>query len=812
MAIEKFLQEYGLTKEQVIFDYILGCESREVSLMGRKEVFMGKAKFGIFGDGKELPQIAMAKYFRKGDFRSGYYRDQTFMFALREYTIKQFFAQLYAHTDVEKEPVSAGRLMTGHFGTKFIHENGEWVDLVNSKNSTTDVSPTAAQMPRLLGLAYASKLFKENKDLHQYTKFSNQGKEIAWGTIGNASTSEGAFFETMNAGGVLQVPMIISVWDDDYGISVPSELQTTKGDISAILEGFRRDNENKGYEIIKVRGWDYEGLIKAYAQAEKVCREEYVPVLIHVNEVTQPQGHSTSGSHERYKPKERLEWEKEYDCLLKMREWIIENNIESAEELDEIEKKAKKQVKAYRDESWKEYRASIDADKNKLLYYLGRVIGETKNKQRFQQIKQGLENNKTPYRADVIKSLKHTVRFLTRDKLSIKKEIIEWHEEEKLKNHIRYGAHLYNETPFSAKKVKAIAPIYSDESPMVDGRQVLQACFDKMLERDARVFAIGEDVGKIGDVNQGFAGLQDKYGESRVTDTGIRECTIIGQAIGAAMRGLRPIAEIQYLDYILYAIQILSDDLATVQYRSFGQQIAPVIVRTRGHRLEGVWHSGSPIGMMLNSLRGTYICTPRNMTQAAGFYNTMLESNDSALIIECLNGYRLKEQLPDNIGEFKVPLGVPDIMREGDDVTVVTYGSMVNVVLDAADQLSEVGISLEVIDVQTLIPFDVNNSIVESLKKTNKVLFADEDVPGGASAYMMQQVLEMQEGYYYLDSTPKSIHSWAHRPAYATDGDYFSKPNSEDVFDYVYDIMHDYDPENYPAIYSNYKVKYKKYP
>lgn len=783
---------------EILADYRLACESREASLLGRKEVFMGKAKFGIFGDGKEVAQIAMAKVFRKGDHRAGYYRDQTFMLAIGEMTLHHYFAQLYAHTDVEADPASAGRLMNGHFATRMLDEKGELKNIAQLKNSSADISPTAAQMPRLVGLAYASKLFRNNPSLHTYTDLSNQGNEIAFGTIGNASTSEGMFFEAINAAGVLQVPMLISVWDDEYGISVPKEYQTTKGSISKILAGFQRNKDGKGYEIITARGWNYEELCSAYDKAEKICREEHVPVLVHVVEMTQPQGHSTSGSHERYKSKERLAWETEFDCIRKMREWIINQNISSANELDDLEKAAKATAKKIKDQSWKRFNEGIQRDQQELVILLEQAVAQ------YSELKNILDVlNKTinPLRYDAIKAAKAALRFLIGKECNVKDRLIEWVKRTAIENEDRYSSHLHSQSEWSALNVSAIAPIYSDNAMLVDGREVLRACFAEALQRDPRVLAFGEDVGRIGDVNQGFAGLQEKFGELRVTDTGIRECTIVGQGIGLALRGLRPIAEVQYLDYLLYAIQILSDDLANLQYRTKGGQKAPLIVRTRGHRLEGVWHAGSPMGMILHSLRGIFVLVPRNMVQAAGFYNTLLKSDDPALIIECLNGYRLKEKLPDNIGEFTVPLGVPEILKEGNDVTIVTYGSMCRVVMDGVAELEEKGISCEVIDVQTLLPFDRHHIIVESLKKTNRIVFADEDVPGGATAFMMQQVLEVQKGYQFLDSKPLTITGKEHRPAYGSDGDYFSKPNPEEIFDQIYALMRETSPERFPEVY-----------
>jgi 2-oxoisovalerate dehydrogenase E1 component len=794
--------KFSQTKvKEILADYRLAWVSREASLLGRKEVFMGKAKFGIFGDGKEVAQLAMAKVFKNGDFRSGYYRDQTFMFAIGELSVQQFFAQLYAHTDIEAEPASAGRLMTGHYATRMLNEKGELRDLTKSKNSSADISPTAAQMPRLVGLAYASKLFRQNPDLKQFKNLSVNGNEIAFGTIGNASTSEGMFYEAINAGGVLQVPMLVSVWDDGYGISVPAEYHTTKSNISKVLEGFRRSDTEKGYEIFNAKGWDYAGLVAAYQQAEKVCREEHVPVLMHVEEVTQPQGHSTSGSHERYKSKERLQWETDHDCLLKMREWIINEVLVLPEEVDEIEKEAKLAARDAKDKAWKAFNADIQKDIKSLTGILEAVSKESRSSEELTEIKEILRTTVNPIRMDCVRAAKRSLRLLREEETESRQQLIDWIKAIETKNLDRYSSHLYSESDQSALKVEEIQPQYSESSQQVDGRELLQACFTAALTRDPRVFAFGEDVGKIGDVNQGFAGLQAKFGELRVTDTGIRECTILGQGIGTALRGLRPIAEIQYLDYLLYALQIMSDDLACLHYRTKGGQKAPVIIRTRGHRLEGVWHAGSPIGMMLNSLRGIYILVPRNMTQAAGFYNTMLKSDDVAIIIECLNGYRLKEQLPDNVGEFTVPLGKPEILREGNDVTIVTYGSMCRVVMQTAADLEEFGISCEVIDVQTLLPFDLHHVIADSIKKTNRVVFTDEDVPGGATAYMMQKVLEEQQAFQYLDSVPVTIAAKEHRPAYASDGDYFTKPNVEDIFERIYAIMHEVNPNKFPSIY-----------
>lgn len=776
----------------------MACESREASILGRKEVFMGKAKFGIFGDGKELAQIAMAKVFRNGDHRAGYYRDQTFMFAIGELTLLQYFAQLYAHPDVEADPASAGRLMNGHFATRMLDDKGAFKNLAKSKNSSSDISPTAAQMPRLLGLAYASKLFRNNPALASYTELSNKGNEIAFGTIGNASTSEGMFFEAVNAAGVLQVPMLVSVWDDEYGISVPKEYQTTKGSISKILAGFQRSETEKGFEILTANGWDYEDLCRVYEKAERICREEHVPILIHVMEMTQPQGHSTSGSHERYKSKERLSWEVEHDCLRKFREWIVDQGISTTEELIDIEKQAKAAAKAAKEQAWKSFNKDIQSDRSLLDQ-----IFENASEQlaEIHEIRNEFKKVINPVRMDSMIAAKRALRILSANAHPLKQSLIDWIKRVEKESEDLFSSHLYSNSEWSSLKVKSVAAEYSESSPLVDGREVLQACFREALQRDPRVLAFGEDVGKIGDVNQGFAGLQAKFGEDRVTDTGIRECTIIGQGIGTALRGLRPIAEIQYLDYLLYAIQIMSDDLACLQYRTKGGQKAPVIIRTRGHRLEGVWHAGSPMGMILNAIRGIYVLVPRDMTQAAGYYNTMLQSDEPALIIECLNGYRLKERLPDNIGEFTLPLGVTEVLKEGTDVTVVTYGSMCRVVMSAADDLEKTGISVEVIDVQSLLPFDIHHSILDSIKKTNRVIFADEDVPGGATAFMMQQVIEVQGAFQYLDSPPLTLPAKEHRPAYGSDGDYFSKPNQEDVFDKVYALMSEVDPVKFPSLY-----------
>lgn len=788
-------------REEVLNDYRIAYESRQASLLGRKEVLRGKAKFGIFGDGKEIAQIAMAKAFKEGDWRSGYYRDQTFMLAIGETNIQQFFAQLYAHVDVEAEPFSGGRSMNGHYGSRSLNNDGTWKDLTKLKNSASDIAPTAAQMPRLVGLAFASKLYRNNPDLKDMSNFSINGNEVAFGTIGDASTSEGHFFEAINAAGVLQIPMAVSVWDDGYGISVPSKLQTTKQNISEALKGFERNEKGEGVLIYRGKGWDYAGLNELYEQGIRICREQHIPVIFHIQEMTQPLGHSTSGSHERYKSKERLEWEAEYDCIKKMREWIIASAIASAEDLDTIENEATHYVKESMRKAWEEYSKPIKQEIKEVLGIFDEITGQSRNGIFIRKIREELASTLDPVRRDLISSIKKVLRQIRTENIPARDKLLQWDKGAEKLNIQRYDAHLYNEWAKKAVAVEGIPPQYNEDSPMVDGREILLANFDYIFTHDKRVFAFGEDVGKIGGVNQTYAGLQQKHGDMRVFDTGIREATIMGQAIGTALRGLRPIAEIQYLDYIGYALQILSDDLACLHYRTAGGQAAPVIVSTRGHRLEGMFHAGSPMGMIINALRGMYILVPRNMTQAAGFYNTMLASDDPALIIEPLNGYRTKERLPSNIGQFRTPLGVPEILQTGTDVTIVTYGSCCRIAQDAIRQLQEVDISCELIDVQTLLPFDVNHSIVESLKKTNKIVFMDEDVPGGASAFMVQQVLEVQNGYAYLDAHPRTVTAKEHRTAYGSDGDYFSKPNAEDLFDAVYEIMNEIDPNKYPAIY-----------
>tara|TARA_B110000003_G_scaffold275709_1_gene319150 strand:- start:4 stop:2409 length:2406 start_codon:yes stop_codon:yes gene_type:complete len=787
-------------RQEVLADYRLACISREASLLGRREVLTGKAKFGIFGDGKELAQIAMAKVFKNGDFRSGYYRDQTFMMAIAQMSTQQMFAALYGHTDVAEEPASGGRQMGGHFATRNLNEDGSWKNLMESKNSSADISCTSGQMPRLLGLAQASKVYRNHKDLQNWSSFTNKGNEIAFGTIGNASTSEGAFFETINAAGVLQVPMIMSVWDDGYGISVPAKYQTTKENISEILKGFQRDETGAGFEIFRVKGWDYPALIETYQKAEKIAREEHVPCLIHVSEVTQPQGHSTSGSHERYKSSERLQWELNFDPIKKMGEWMLELNLASKDDLDAVSKASKKLVREAKANAWNAFINPIKEEQSVVSSLLIQLAESSSNKAAITTIANDLKDNAEPLRKDLFNAARKSLRLVRAESSEAKTLIGNWLHKEKQVNANRFSSHLYSDSAFSSLKVKEVLPEYQDAKE-VDARVILRDNFDAIFAKMPEALIFGEDSGNIGDVNQGLEGLQEKYGELRVSDVGIREATILGQGIGLAMRGLRPIAEIQYLDYLLYAIQIMSDDLATLHYRTKGGQKAPLIIRTRGHRLEGIWHSGSPMGMIVNSLRGVNILVPRDMTQAAGFYNTMLASDDPALIIECLNGYRLKEKMPVNLGEFKTPVGIPETTKEGSDITLVTYGSTWRLVMEAAKELESVGVSAEVIDVQSLIPFDVNHHIVDSISKTNRVLFIDEDVPGGATAYMMQKVLEEQKAYFHLDGEPRTLSAKAHRPAYGTDGDYFSKPSADDIFEVVYAMMNESSPSKYPSIY-----------
>ena len=800
-TIEKIATKISKDKfrESVLDDYRLVYISRETSYLGRREVLTGKAKFGIFGDGKELPQLALSKQFKDGDFRSGYYRDQTLMMAIDQLTVQQFFAQLYAHTDVDAEPSSAGRSMNGHFGTRSLNEDGTWKDLTRMKNSSSDISPTAGQMARLLGLGQASKVYRNNKDLASFTKFSNNGNEVAFGTIGDASTSEGQFWEAINAMGVIQVPVVMSVWDDGQGISVPKKYQTTKESISDVLKGFKRENGSNGFEIFKVKAWDYPALMETYEKAVKIAREEHCPVLVHVEEVTQPQGHSTSGSHERYKSKERLAWELEYCCVKKFREFIIENKIATDEELVVIEKEGKKEVSAQKRAAWTAYLNPIKEEQTAVVALLEKVAEASGNGAFITPLINSLKSNTEPIRKDIISATKKVLRITRAENIAAKQELLAWLSSSKVANHDRYSSTLYSEFATSPMKVEEVKPILTDK--MEDGRVVLRDNFIKIFEKYPETLTFGEDTGGIGGVNQSMEGLQDQFGELRVSDTGIRENTIVGQGIGMALRGLRPIAEIQYLDYLLYCIQVMSDDLATLQYRTKGGQKAPLIIRTRGHRLEGIWHSGSPMGMIINAVRGMHVCVPRNLTDAAGFYNTLLKGDDPALVIEPLNGYRTKEKMPSNLGEFTTPLGVPEVLTEGTDITIVSYGSTCNIAAQAVQQLTEVGISAELIDVRTLLPFDINQMIADSLSKTNRLLVVDEDVPGGASAYILDQILVGQKGYYQLDSEPVTLASKAHRPAYGTDGDYFSKPNIDDIFDAVYSMMNEVDEESFPLIY-----------
>jgi pyruvate/2-oxoglutarate/acetoin dehydrogenase E1 component/TPP-dependent pyruvate/acetoin dehydrogenase alpha subunit len=789
------------TKESIVRDYRICFQSRQASVIGRREVFSGKAKFGIFGDGKEVAQVALARAFRKGDVRAGYYRDQTLMLALGLMTLEEFFAQLYAHPDLEADPSSAGRQMTCHFATRTVNPDGSWRNLTEGYHSSADVSPTGSQMPRLVGLAYASKLYRELEELRGFTGFSRGGDEIAFGTIGNASCAEGMFWEAVNAIGVLQAPALLSIWDDGYGISVPNEQQVTGANISELLRGFQREpGRRQGFDIHVVPGWDYPALCETYLNAAETVRREHVPAIVHVTEMTQPQGHSTSGSHERYKPEERLAWEEEFDPIRKMREWMVQQGIASAAEFDRAEDEDQRLVLELRAKAWEAFRKPIEREREVVGGMIEELAREGAQGSELDGIRDALRRVQHPLRRDLMRAVKEALVVTRHEDSPARARLASWKREQDALNVERYSSHLYCESARSALRVPEVPPAYREDSPTVRGFEVLNACFDANLHRYPELVALGEDVGKLGDVNQGFAGLQEKYGPLRVSDTGIRETTIVGQGIGMAMRGLRPIVEIQYLDYVLYALQIISDDLATLQYRTKGGQKAPVIIRTRGHRLEGIWHAGSPMAGIIHLVRGIYVCVPRDMTRAAGFYNTLLRSDDSALIVEVLNGYRLKERLPANIGEFAVPLGVPEVLREGRDVTLVTYGACCRIALDAAEPLSRVGIELEVIDVQTLLPFDIQGRIVESLKKTARVVFLDEDVPGGATAYMMQQVIDHGRGYSWLDSPPRAVSAKAHRPAYGSDGDYWSKPNREDVFDAVYELMREADPARWPRL------------
>jgi 2-oxoisovalerate dehydrogenase E1 component len=787
-------------KEIILNDYRLAHRSRLASILGRQEVFSGKAKFGIFGDGKEVAQAALAHAFQNGDFRSGYYRDQTLMFALGLLSLEEFFAQLYGHADLAAEPNFGGRAMTGHFATRLLDSEGNWKNQLATCNSSADLSPTSAQMPRLVGLALASKLYRrlpESKDFCE--RFSNNGDEIAFGTIGNAACAEGAFWEAINAVGVLQAPMFLSIWDDGYGISVPNELQIAKADISKILQGFQRRNDGRpGIEIYKARGWDYPQLCETFLSAANPVRRNHIPVIVHVTELTQPQGHSTSGSHERYKPADRIKWEREFDCLRKMRHWIVSEAIASPEELNEIEAHEKAYVIDTRDRAWRSFQTPILTEREELLKLLSVALKEAPDPSRLDQICQSLQQLKHPLRRDLIAAAGETLIALSQSKSLLKENLLAWKKDQERSGSSRYDSCLYSESEESAIKVPETHPSYSDASPFKLGFEILNACFDSAFSRYPQLVAMGEDIGRLGDVNQGFAGLQSKYGSWRIMDTGIREATIIGQAIGLALRGFKPIADIQYVDYVLYAVQILSDDLASLRWRTCGGQKAPVIVRTRGHRLEGIWHSGSPMAGILNLVRGIYICVPRDATQAAGFYNTLLRSDDSGIVVEVLNAYRKRGRLPDNIGEFTIPLGMPEIIRPGVDVTIATYGACCQIALEAAEQLHHFGIEVELIDVQTLLPFDLRGIVVNSLKKTNRILFLDEDCPGGTTAYMMQKVISEQSGFHWLDCAPRTLAAKEHRPAYGSDGDYFSKPNREQIFEAVCEIMREANPNRYP--------------
>lgn len=792
-----------LSPEEILRDYRLAYQSRQVSLIGRREVLSGKAKFGIFGDGKEVAQLAIARAFRKGDWRSGYYRDQTWVNALGVLDFQAFFAQLYAHADLNAEPATGGRSMVGHFVSRFINSDGSWKNQTELYNIAADVSPTAAQMPRAVGLAYASVLYRNLPELADFPQLSHHGNEVTWATIGNASTAEGLFWESVNAIGVLKAPAIITIYDDGYGISVPNQFQMVKESIGAILKGFERDPNappdkiERGYDLYTVRAWDYPALLETYAAAAEIAREYHIPALVHVTEVTQPQGHSTSGSHERYKSRERLEWEAEFDCLKKMREWMVFNGVASEAELTALETEARERVEGLRKAAWEAYQAPLQAERQSILQIFDEIISHSQFAGELTRIRNGIFALPTFTRRDLHIAVHEALRLARSEPQPVLQKLRAWKQADEAANAERLGSLLYTG---SALKIPPAPPVYDSDSPTLMGFEVINACFDAAFARDPRVIAFGEDVGKLGDVNQGFRGMQEKYGALRVTDTGIREATILGQAIGMAMRGLRPICEIQYLDYLLYALQLMSDDLATLHWRTVGGQKAPVIVRTRGHRLEGIWHSGSPMAGIIHLVRGMYVLVPRDMTRAAGFYNTLLQADEPAIVVEVLNGYRIKERLPRNIGEFTVPLGVPEVLREGTDATVVTYGACCRIALDAAEKLSKVGIEAEVIDVQSLLPFDIHGKIVESLKKTSRILFVDEDVPGGTTAYMLQKVIEEQGGYYHLDSAPRTLPGAEHRPAYGNDGDYWSKPNAEAIFDAVYEMMHEVSPTEYPKI------------
>lgn len=795
-------EQIVLDRAEILHDYSLACQSREASLIGRREVLSGKAKFGIFGDGKEVPQLALAKAFQKGDWRSGYYRDQTLMMALNVLTIQQFFAQLYAHADPVHEPHSAGRQMNAHFSTRSLYPDGSWKDVTQQFNTSPDVSPTGGQMPRLVGLGQASSIFRNVAEVQHLTNLSKDGNEVIFGTIGNASCAEGMFWESINAIGVMQAPVIMSIWDDEYGISVTNEHQVTRGDLSELLKGFQRQpGDNQGFDIYTVKGWDYYALVETYQKAAKIAREQHVPAIVHVIELTQPQGHSTSGSQERYKSQERLDWEKAHDCIRKMRDWIIEQRIAPAGELDQIERNARKLAENARTKAWKAFALPVFREREEAGKLIQAIEQASAHADTLRTMRRKLLDKQAPYRKDIMATVLQVLTLTRAEQIPARQNLIAWRDRITAVNLENYGSHLYSQSEESALNIPEVKAIFNEKPKQLKGYEILNKNFEAIFARDPRVVTFGEDVGQLGGVNQTMAGMQGKYGEHRVSDTGIRETTILGQAIGLALRGLRPIAEIQYLDYLLYALQTMSDDLATVHWRSAGAQKAPVIVRTRGHRLEGIWHAGSPMAGIIHLLRGMHVVVPRNMVQAAGFYNTLIQADEPALVVEVLNGYRLREAVPENLSEFTIPLGVPEVVRTGEDITIVTYGACMAIAMETAVQLAEVGIDAEVIDVRTLLPFDSNGMILESLKKTSRILFLDEDVPGGTTAYMMQEVMEKQGGYWWLDSEPRTLTAKAHRPSFGSDGNYFSKPNVEEVFTAVYEMMHEAEPAAYPIFY-----------